>query len=98
MHPDLYADYFQTKYSVDVRHRPFDTNQKWSERIRRGLTAVGKSTGTGESWPESNEYEAKRAIADLIVKNPSMAVHPAHESLLKALVSTLENRLGTLST
>jgi len=98
LHPDLYADYFQTRYSVDVRYRPFDAKQKWSERIRRGLATAGKSSATGESWPEADEYEAKRAIGERIAQSPSTAIHPAHESLMKTFVATLEGKLDALST
>jgi putative ATP-dependent endonuclease of OLD family len=53
--PRFYAPYFQTKYGVDVTHRPFDEKKKWSDRIRFGIKTAGKG-----DWPEKEEYEDKR--------------------------------------
>ncbi len=94
---DVYVDYFQAKYAVDVRHAPFDLKAKWSKRIRHGLTKAGKSSATGEVWPDKNEYEDKRAIAELVVKNPGTAIHPAREELIKSFAATLESKLKTLA-
>lgn len=93
----VYAEYFQTKYSVDVTRRPFDKKSKWSKRIRHGLTAAGKSSGTGDAWPESDEYKDKRAIAELVVAHPESALNPARESVLVSLVTILEAKLGALA-
>lgn len=97
LRPELYAKYFHDKYTVDVTNRPFDAKQKWSDRIRRGLAAAGKSSGTGEPWPEADEYEAKRAIGELIRQNPGAAIHPAHEELIKTFVAALADRMEALS-
>jgi putative ATP-dependent endonuclease of OLD family len=94
---DVYAEYFKTKYFVDVKHRPFDEKLKWSKRIRFGLTKSGKTSPGGEVWPEKDEYDDKRAIAELVVKSPSTAIHPAREEVLKAFVSSLEAKLAALS-
>src|SRR4030066_1535559 len=93
---DVYMDYFKTKYSVDVTHRPFDAKQKWSKRIRHGLTVAGKSSGPGNPWPEQHEYDDKRAIAQLVANNPETAILPAREGVLNSLVATLEAKLDAL--
>lgn len=93
----VYAEYFQTKYSVDVTRRPFDKKSKWSKRIRHGLTAAGKSSGTGEAWPEPDEYNDKRAIAELVVAHPESALNPDRESVLVSLVTILEAKLDALA-
>lgn len=93
----VYADYFKSKYSVDVTRRPFDKKQKWSKRIRQGLNASGKSSSTGEAWPERDEYEDKSAIAEVVSKHPESAVHPAREDVLNSLVSVLEEKLDVLA-
>ncbi len=97
LNEEVYADYFRDKYSVDVRHRPFDKKWKWSRRIRFGLTTTGKSSATGEVWSEKKEYEDKRAIAGLIVKSPGTAIHPAREHVIKAFIAALETKLESLS-
>jgi hypothetical protein len=97
LHPDLYANYFNARFGVDVRYRPFDAKQKWTKRIRLGLTKAGKSSPSGEVWPEREEYEDKRAIADLVVKSPGTAIHPAREEVLKVFVGVLEAKLVALS-
>ena len=93
----VYADYFKSKYSVDVTRRPFDKKQKWSKRIRQGLNASGKSSSTGEAWPERDEYGDKRAIAEAVAKHPESAVHPARGDVLNSLVSVLEEKLDVLA-
>jgi predicted ATP-dependent endonuclease of OLD family len=93
----LYADHFKTKYSVEVRHRPFDAKQKWSERIRKGLLLPGKSGGEGDPWPEKDEYDDKRTIAELVANNVSTAVNPAREGVITSLISTLESKLDALA-
>lgn len=93
---NIYADYFANKYSVDVKHRPFHEKQKWSTRIRRGLLASGKSSGAGDPWPEHEEYQDKRAIADIVAQNPATAVHPAREQVIISLVAALEAKLSSL--
>jgi hypothetical protein len=97
LHENIYADYFTTKYAVDVRHRPFDEKQKWTKRIRLGLTKCGKTSPSGEVWPEKDEYEDKRAIAELVVKSPATAIHPAREEVIKAFIASLEAKLAVLS-
>jgi hypothetical protein len=91
LNPNLYADFFQTHYAVDVGHRPFDEKQKWSKRIRFGLIKAGKN------WPEKVEYDDKRAIADLVASTPATAIHPAREQVLKSFVSALETKLNSIS-
>lgn len=93
----IYSEYFNSKYSVDVTRRPFDKKQKWTKRIRHGLSVAGKSSGTGEAWSEREEYDDKRAIADLVAKNPELAVHPAREEVFNSLVSVLEAKLDVLA-
>jgi putative ATP-dependent endonuclease of OLD family len=94
---DVYADYLNTRYSVNVRHAPFTAKMKWSKRIREGLRKSGKSSGTGEVWPEKDEYEDKRAIADLVAKNPQDAIHTAHKNVIGTLVGALETKLEILA-
>lgn len=95
---EVYSDYFKTKYAVDVTKRPFDQKQKWSKRIRHGLIKSGTPGVSAHTWPERAEYEDKHAIAELVRKAPASAVHPTHESVLKALASALEAKLAALST
>jgi hypothetical protein len=97
LHEEVYAELFMTRFSVDVRNRPFDAKEKWSKRMRFGLTKAGKSSSSGEVWPEKDEYEDKRAIAELVKANPVAAIHPAREDVVKAFVTTLENKLSALS-
>lgn len=97
IHPDVYAGHFMSRFSLDVRNRPFDAKEKWSKRIRFGLTKAGKSSATGEVWPEKDEYEDKRAIAELVRANPTTAIHPAREEVLMTFTATLEGKLSALS-
>lgn len=102
----VYADYFKDKYSVDVKHAPFDTKVKWSKRIRIGLTRAGKAlvvknTSDGatekEHWPEDMEYADKRAIAELVANKPSIAINPFRKSVLECFVSAVESRLDAIT-
>ncbi len=97
IHPDVYAPHFISRFSTDVRNRPFDAKEKWSKRIRFGLMKAGKSSANGEVWPEKDEYEDKRAIAELVKANPTTAIHPAREDVMKAFAATLERKLTALS-
>lgn len=97
LHPNIYADHFLSRFSVDVRNRPFDGKKKWSERIRHGLTRAGKSSANGEAWPERDEYNDKRIIAELVAASPSTSIHPAREEMMLSFVATLEAKLAALS-
>jgi putative ATP-dependent endonuclease of the OLD family len=90
--PEFYAPYFQETYAVDVRIPPFNQKKKWSDRIRFGMTKAGKP------WPEEKEYVDKRAIADLVVANPSKALHLSKVDLIKAFAQAVQNRLAEIST
>jgi hypothetical protein len=63
-----------------------------------GLTKCGKTSPSGEVWLEKDEYEDKRAIAELVVKSPATAIHPAREEVIKAFIASLEAKLAVLST
>jgi putative ATP-dependent endonuclease of OLD family len=101
----IYSAYFKSKHSVDVGHAPFNTKNKWSRRMRLGFTKAGKATSvkvnpdgttTKEHWPETMEYADKRAIAELVVKNPTGAIHPSREDTLKCFVAAVEARLDAI--
>jgi hypothetical protein len=68
-----------------------------AKRIRFGPTKAGKSSASGEVWPEKSEYEDKRAIAELVKANPITAIHPAREDVMKAFTATREAKLAALS-
>jgi hypothetical protein len=93
----VYAPFFQTKYAVDVRHAPFSEKRKWSARIRWGLTKSGKSNASGEVWPEKDEYDDKREIAQIVASDPSRALNPARESVVDGLIGALEGKLKSIS-
>jgi hypothetical protein len=90
--PNLYSSYFQTNYSVDVGRRPFNEKKKWSDRIRFGMGKVGKP------WPEKQEYDDKKAIAELVSKDPGRAIHPSKLSLVEAFADAVEAKLTEIST
>jgi len=92
-----YADYFRTKYGVDVGGTPFKQKRKWSERIRRGLSQSGKSSGTGAAWPEHEEMADKKAIAELVAKSPNTAILPAAMPVIEAIISAIEAALEKVS-
>jgi len=95
--PDIYAGHFLSRFSVDVKKKPFDAKAKWSNRIRTGLSKAGKSSATGVVWTEEDEYADKRAIAELVKVNPTKAIHPAREDLIKSFTTILEEKLTALS-
>lgn len=101
----IYSAYFKSQHSVEVGHAPFNTKTKWSRRMRLGFTKAGKATSvkvnpdgttTKEHWPETMEYADKRAIAELVVKDPSGAIHPSREDTLKCFVAAVEARLDAI--
>lgn len=93
----VYADYFRKKYSVNVEHAPFNQKTKWSARIRYGLTKSGKSSRSGAVWPEKDEYDDKREIANLVTQNPGSAINPAREGIIDSLIASLEEKPGLIS-
>jgi AAA domain, putative AbiEii toxin, Type IV TA system len=94
----VYADYFRTKYGVDVRAAHFKSKDKWSGRIRKGMQRSGKSSGSGDAWPEHQEMADKRAIAELVAKAPRDAVLPARQSVMDSIVTAVESALDRIST
>ena len=53
-----------------------------------GLSASGRDA----------EYDDKRAIAGLVGRSPSTAIHPAREEVMKSFVASLEAKLASWST
>lgn len=93
----LYAPYFKDKYSVDVTGVQFKSKKKWSERIRNGFRRSGKSSGSGDAWPEREEIADKRAIAELAAASPHDALLPARASVMDAIISAIETELTSIS-
>jgi predicted ATP-dependent endonuclease of OLD family len=94
---DVYVDYFMKKYSVDVRTQPFKSKKKWSARIREGFRRSGKSSPTGEAWPESEEIADKRAVAELVAKEPGSAMLQVRQAVLDAIMQAVEKELDSIS-
>lgn len=97
LNEEVYADYFLQTYSVNVRQPPFNSRQKWSQRIAEGLKKAGKSSATGEAWPASEKQKDKHAIAELVAKAPGTAVLGVRESVVRSIALALEARLSSLS-
>lgn len=94
---DIYAAYFKDKYSVDVSGAQFKSRKKWSERIREGLKRSGKSSVSGDAWPEREEIADKRAVAELVAASPKNALLPARESAIDSIISAVESELDSIS-
>jgi hypothetical protein len=93
----IYSDYFNTKYAVDVRRPPFNSKKKWSQRIRNGMSRSGKSSPSGETWPERDEMADKRAIAELVARTPAGAIMPARLDVVTAVIRAIEQHLEAVS-
>ncbi len=91
LNPAFYAPYFQQRYTVYVTHPPFDQKKKWSDRIRFGMSKAGKK------WPEKNEYEDKRAIAEMVTKAPEKALHPSKAALINSFIASVESKIAEIS-
>jgi predicted ATP-dependent endonuclease of OLD family len=95
---EVYASYFKDKYSVDVRGAQFKSKKKWSARIRGGLQRSGKSSASGDPWPEREEAVDKRAIAELVAKSAGLAVLAARKSVLDTIIAAVETALDAINT
>jgi len=87
----VYAEYFKKMYSRDIGSTSFKAKTKWSTRIRSGLLK------SGHKWTEEEEYRDKRAIAELVAGNPSVAIHTTCDSVIDSLARSLEIRLESLA-
>ena len=97
LQPELYCEHFMSKYSVDVKHKPFNAKEKWSKRICIGLSKAGKSNSEGEAWTQESKYDDKRAIAKLVSANPGAAIHPSREDILATFIASIEIKLESLT-
>ena len=79
------------RHGVDITHAPFDGKKKWADRLRFGMSKTGKP------WSEAQEYEDKRAVAEMVAKAPDKALHPSKEDLIKAFIQMIERRLNEIS-
>jgi putative ATP-dependent endonuclease of OLD family len=93
----VYAEHFKTKYGVDITTTTFKHKSKWSERIRKGLEKSGKSSPSGEAWPERDEYETKRTIGDIVAASPQSAIHPSKIGLLTNITAAIESKLNSIT-
>ncbi len=92
----LYKDHFVDKYGLDISGSAFKHKAKWSERVRKGMEKSGKSSPSGEAWPERDEYETKRIIGDLVAKSPESAIHGSKIELFKNIVLAVEAKLNSI--
>ena len=92
----LYKQHFLDKYQVDISMPSFKLKTKWSERIRKGLGKCGKSSPSGEAWPERDEYDSKRVIGDLVANSPASAIHPSKIELIQNIALAIEAKLNAI--
>jgi hypothetical protein len=94
---ELYAPHFKAKYSVDVTGAQFKLKKKWRERIREGFKRSGKSSASGDAWPQREETADKRAIAELVAASPKNVLLPARESTMDSIISAIESEIASIS-
>ena len=83
----LYKDKVEEKYGLTLDHPEYKKNasKKWSYKMKACFL------GQGKDWNEKIERELKSLVANLVARNPSIAINENHKSSFDALVRALEN-------
>jgi hypothetical protein len=80
----------QRHYGALLTGPRFQTNKKWSIRVRETFGQQGKL------WNDRIEAEVKRHVAEAVASQPASSLLPATRSAFDALVVTLRDRLQQL--
>jgi putative ATP-dependent endonuclease of OLD family len=88
--PTLYEAMLMTSYRVSVQHPKFKGRSKWSDRLGEVFRQLGKP------WNDRVKEEVKRRVSEMVVDNPSAALHSHRRSSFDALVSGLKDRLDKM--
>jgi hypothetical protein len=88
--PGVYRNVVQRHYGALLTGPRFQTNKKWSIRVRETFGQQGKL------WNDRIEAEVKRHVAEAVASQPASSLLPATRSAFDALVVTLRDRLQQL--
>lgn len=83
----LYQDMIRNKYGVLINTPKFNSNKKWSERMRDIFKLQGKD------WNDKIEKEVKNDVSELVSAKPDIAININKKDSFDNLVISLENRL-----
>lgn len=81
---DCYRQEIIDKFGVDLNHAKFRGNKKWSDRVKYVFLEKGKP------WSDSVKQKVKYSVADMVNKNPSIALCPHKRTSIDGLVESLE--------
>lgn len=84
---DVYADWIDQTFGVDIRKPTFRGNRKWSDRMSRTFEAQGKQ------WNKANSLRAKDGISEIVANAPHGALIETKTGALVSLLERLEARL-----
>jgi hypothetical protein len=77
-------DEILSKFGVDLNHRKFRGNKKWSERIKDTFLDQGKP------WNDDISKSVKHTVASLISKQPKKVLNEHKRNSIDALCCALE--------
>lgn len=86
----IYKAAIKNKWRVDIANKKFRGKKKWSDRMGDVFKVHGKP------WTDALKGEVKMAVANVVKRTPSQALHVAKRGPVDALVSALEDRLGEI--
>jgi hypothetical protein len=78
------------EFGVRLNVSEFRGNRKWSERMKSVFMSQGKS------WSDKTKKEVKWIVAGAIASSPQKALIPQKRGAFDALVTALNDKLGTL--
>lgn len=86
----IYQDMIKNKYGVLINTPKFNSNKKWTDRMRDIFKLQGKD------WDDKIEKEVKLNVAEIVALNPSTALNVNKKDSLDNLITSLENRLNEI--
>ena len=82
-----YRGEIEQHFGVKLVGKHWKGKGKWSDRLMKTITAQGKT------WSVAVEHEAKRIVADAVVREPSAVLNAARRGPVDALIAGLVKKL-----
>jgi predicted ATP-dependent endonuclease of OLD family len=88
---DLYKDWVNATFGVDLKGPNFQNSNLWSERMAATFHQCGKP------WTDKTKLEVKTHIAELVERAPSPALNASTRSAFDSVKAALEKKVAVKS-
>lgn len=91
LNTSLYESFLKERFGITLDCKDYKKNikKKWSDKMRACFL------GQGKPWNDKIKAELKSSIANLVSRNPNIALNNHHSNSINALVTSLKELIKT---